>query len=85
MLLLSPTYPFAQVMVVGGGNLNKSRTFQIINLSNLSPEWQPAMSFPMAPGQTQPTSRLNPNPVLLPDGTAFPVWWRIRRRTMLVI
>ena len=71
VLLLSPTYPFAQVMVIGGGNLNKSRTFQIINLSNLSPEWQPAMSFPMAPGQTQPTSRLNPNPVLLPDGTLF--------------
>ncbi len=71
VLLLSPTYPFAQVMIVGGGNLDKSRTFQIINLSNLSPVWQPAMSLPMAPGQTQPTSRVNVNPVLLPDGTVF--------------
>lgn len=71
VLLLSPTFPFAQVMTVGGGNLDKSRTYQIINLSHLSPTWQPAFPLPMAVGQTQPTSRVNVNPVLLPDGTVF--------------
>ncbi|MGI9064985.1 MAG: galactose oxidase-like domain-containing protein [Pyrinomonadaceae bacterium] len=71
VLLLSPTFPFAQVMTIGGGNLNKSRTFQIINLSHLSPEWQPVMSLPRKAGQVEPTSRVNPNPVLLPDGTVF--------------
>jgi Galactose oxidase-like, Early set domain len=71
VLLLSPNYPYAQVMTVGGGNLNKSTTYQIINLSQLSPTWGPAFPFPMAAGQAQPTSRVNPNPVLLPDGTVF--------------
>ncbi|MFY9610059.1 MAG: galactose oxidase-like domain-containing protein [Blastocatellia bacterium] len=71
VLLLSPTFPFAQVMIVGGGNLDKSRTYQIINLSHLSPTWQPAFPLPMAAGQAQPTSRVNVNPVLLPDGTVF--------------
>jgi Domain of unknown function (DUF1929) len=71
VLLLSPTFPFAQVMTVGGGNLDKSRTYQIISLSHLSPTWQPAFPLPMAVGQTQPTSRVNVNPVLLPDGTVF--------------
>lgn len=71
VLLLSPTFPFAQVMIVGGGNLNKSRTYQIINLSHLSPAWQPAFPLPMAAGQAEPTSRVNVNPVLLPDGTVF--------------
>lgn len=71
VLLLSPTFPYAQVLVVGGGSLDKSRTYQIINLSTLTPEWLPATSLPMAPGQTQPTSRVNVNPVLLPDGTVF--------------
>ena len=71
VLMLSPAFPFAQVMIVGGGNLDKSRTYQIINLSHLSPVWQPPVSLPMAPGQIQPTSRINVNPVLLPDGTVF--------------
>ena len=71
VLLLSPTYPYAQVIIVGGGNLDKSRTYQIINLSQLSPTWGPAFPLPMAAGQAQPTSRVNPNPVLLPDGTVF--------------
>jgi hypothetical protein len=71
VLLLSPTFPFAQVMIVGGGNLNKSRTYQIINLSHLSPTWQPAFPLPMTLGQIEPTSRVNVNPVLLPDGTVF--------------
>jgi len=71
VLLLSPTFPYAQVMVVGGGDLARTRTFQIINLSHLSPEWQPEMNLPLKAGQVEPTSRANPNPVLLPDGTVF--------------
>lgn len=71
VLLLSPTFPYAQVLIVGGGNLARSRTYQIINLSHLSPEWQPEANLPLAAGQAEPTARLNPNPVLLPDGTVF--------------
>ena len=71
VLLLSPTYPFVQVMTVGGGNLNKSSTYQSINLSTLSPSWGPELNLPMRSGQTQPTSRVNVNLVLLPDGTVF--------------
>ena len=71
LLLLSPTFPYAQVMVVGGGDLARSRTYQIINLSNLSPVWQPAANLPLKAGQVEPTSRVNPNPVALPDGTVF--------------
>ena len=71
VLLLSPTYPFVQVMTVGGGNLNKSSTYQIINLSTLSPSWGPELNLPMRAGQTQPTSRVNVNLVLLPDGTVL--------------
>jgi len=71
VLLLSPTYPFVQVMTVGGGNLNKSSTYQIINLSTLSPTWGPELNLPMRAGQTTPTSRVNVNLVTLPDGTLF--------------
>lgn len=71
LLMLSPTFPYAQVMVIGGGNLARSRTYQIISLSHLSPEWLPESNLPMAAGQAEPTARLNPNPVLLPDGTVF--------------
>lgn len=71
VLLISPTYPFVQVMTVGGGNLSKSGTYQIINLSTLSPTWGPELSLPIRAGQTQPTSRVNVNIVLLPDGTVF--------------
>ncbi|MBN9560394.1 MAG: hypothetical protein J0H14_06625 [Alphaproteobacteria bacterium] len=70
-LMLSPTFPFAQVITVGGGNLARSRTYQVINLSTLSPAWGPEQNLPMAPGQTEPTSRFNVNIVLLPDSTAF--------------
>ncbi len=71
VLLLSPTFPFAQVMVVGGGSSGRSRTYQTINLSTLSPTWGPDLNLPMASGQAQPTSRINVNVVLLPDSTVF--------------
>lgn len=70
-LILGPTFPFAQVITVGGGSLARSRTYQVINLSTLSPSWGPEQNLPMAPGQTEPTSRVNVNVVLLPDGTVF--------------
>jgi len=70
-LLLSPTYPFAQVMAVGGGGPARSSTYQIINLSTLSPAWGPDLNLPKTPGQAQPTSRVNVNVVLLPDSTVF--------------
>lgn len=76
VLLLSPTFPNVQVMTVGGGNLDRSRTFQIINLSAMAPAWGPELNLPMTAAQTaamqaQPTSRVNVNVVLLPDSTVF--------------
>jgi hypothetical protein len=63
VLLLQPTYPFVQVLVVGGGDAAQSATGQLINLSTLSPTW--GSQFPLLHG------RVHPNVVLLPDGTAF--------------
>jgi hypothetical protein len=62
-LLLQPTYPFARVLVVGGGTAPQSATAQVINLSTLSPTWGP--TFPLL------YARVHPNVVLLPDGTVF--------------
>src|SRR3546814_5686201 len=40
ILLLQPSYPYVQVMVVGGGQDPESATtFQMINLSTLNPKW----------------------------------------------
>lgn len=66
VLLLQPTYPFVQVMVVGGGKEPESTaTFQMINLSTLEPKWGPPVTLPDSLG------RVNPNVVALPDGTVF--------------
>ena len=66
VLLLQPTYPFVQVMVVGGGKDPESTTtFQMINLSTLSPKWGSPVAMPDG------LSRVNVNVVALPDGTAF--------------
>jgi hypothetical protein len=62
-LLLQRTYPFVQVLVVGGGDLATSATARLINLSTLSPSW--GTPFPLLEG------RVHPNVVLLPDGTVF--------------
>lgn len=71
VMLLSDAYPFVQVLTVGGGDTASSRTYRAINLSTLAPAWGPAMSLPMSAGQGQPTQRVHPNVVLLPDGTVF--------------
>ena len=66
ILLLQPTYPFVQVMVVGGGKDPESATtFQMINLSMLVPKWGPPVTLPDG------LARVNPNLVALPDGTVF--------------
>ena len=71
VLLLQPTFPFVRVMVIGGGNLTRSRTYQQINLSALSPSWLPSVELPRLPTQTDAASRIHPNVVLLPDGSVF--------------
>lgn len=63
VLLLQPTYPFVQVLVVGGGDAAQSATGQLINLSTLTPTW--GSEFPLL------HARVHPNAVLLPDGTVF--------------
>jgi Galactose oxidase-like, Early set domain len=62
-LLLSPTYPFVRVLVVGGGTAAQSAQAQLINLSTLVPSW--GAPFQLLEG------RIHPNVVLLPDGTVF--------------
>src|SRR3546814_10971260 len=66
VLLLQPSYPYVQVMVVGGGQDPESATtFQMINLSTLNPKWGPPVTLPDG------MSRVNVNLVALPDGTVF--------------
>lgn len=69
--ILSPDYPFVRVMVVGGNNTGKNTSCQIINLSTLSPSWQPDTPLPIAAGEASITPRTNVNVVLLPDNTVF--------------
>ena len=64
-LLLSPTYPYVRVIVVGGGGSSTSATAQTINLSTLSPAWDAPTTIPDG------RARVNVNAVLLPDGTVF--------------
>ncbi len=52
-------------MVVGGGDATTSTTSRMINLSTLAPSWGPATGMPDG------LSRVNPNVILLPDGTVF--------------
>jgi hypothetical protein len=65
VLLLQTSYPFVQVMVVGGGSGTSTSTYQMINLSELDPEWGPPL--PMPDG----LARINVNLVLLPDNRVF--------------
>lgn len=66
ILLLQPSYPMVQMMIVGGGQDPASATtYQMINLSTLTPKWGPALPLPDG------LSRVNVNLVALPDGTVF--------------
>ena len=66
VLLCQPTYPYVQAMIVGGGaDPESTTTFQMINLSTMSPSWGPPVALPDG------LSRVNVNLALLPDGTVF--------------
>jgi hypothetical protein len=66
VLLLQTTYPYVQIMVVGGGeDPTSTTTYQMINLSELDPEWGSPLPLPGG------LSRVNVNLVLLPNGTVF--------------
>lgn len=66
VLILQPSYPFVQALVVGGGKDPESATtFQMINLSTLTPKWGPPVTLPDG------LARVNVNLVALPDGTVF--------------
>jgi hypothetical protein len=66
VLLLQPTYPFVQIMVLGGGqDPTSTTTYQLINLSGFHPEWGPALPLPDG------LARVNVNMVLLPDSRVF--------------
>ena len=71
VLLVRQSPPYIQVMVAGGGDAAKSNTYAKIDLSVPAPAWGPDLPLPTAPGQAQPTQRIHPNVVLLPDGTVF--------------
>jgi hypothetical protein len=71
VILVRQSPPYIQVMIVGGGDANKSRTYTKIDLSTPSPAWGADLPLPTAAGQAQPTQRIHPNVVLLPDGTVF--------------
>ncbi len=70
-LLLQTTSPFARVMVIGGGNLAASRTYRMVDVSSMAPTWLPEVGLPRLATQTEATSRIHPNVVLLPDGSVF--------------
>jgi hypothetical protein len=63
VLLLQPTDPFVQVLVVGGGTSAQSGKARLINLSSMTPAWGPEFTL-LYP-------RIHPNVVLLPDGKVF--------------
>jgi hypothetical protein len=66
VLLVEPTYPNVQALVVGGGqDPDSATTYQMINLSTLAPTWGPALPLPDG------LSRVNVNLAMLPDGTVF--------------
>jgi hypothetical protein len=66
VLLVQPSCPFVQAMIVGGGKDPESTTtYQMINLSALTPRWGPPLPLPDG------LARVNVNLVALPDGTVF--------------
>lgn len=69
--ILSRDYPFVRVMVVGGDTTGKNTSYQIINLSTLSPTWQPDTNLPKLPAEPSITPRTNVNVVLLPNNNVF--------------
>lgn len=63
VLLMEPTFPSIQALVIGGGDISTSATAATMNLSTATPTWDTA--FPLL------EARVHPNAVVLPDGTVF--------------
>lgn len=71
VLLHRNSPPYVRVMVVGGGDSGTSRTYAMADLSTPTPNWGDDLQLPLYGTQAQPTQRIHPNVVLLPDGTVF--------------
>ena len=66
VLLLSRTDPFVQVLTVGGGDNDTAKTYTMINLSTLNPEWD-AGDLQMEMVETEVKPRVHPNYILRSD------------------
>lgn len=67
VLLLSKTPPYVRVLVVGGSDISTNHTYEVIDVTSLSPaaDWGPPLAFP--DGQHRSLT----SAVLLPDGNVF--------------
>jgi len=67
VLLLSKHSPYVRVLVLGGADPSTNHTYEVIDVTSLSPatDWGPPLAFP--DGQ----HRSLPSAVLLPDGNVF--------------
>ena len=67
VLLLSKSSPYVRVLVLGGSDISTNHTYELIDVTSLSPatDWGPPIAFP--DGQ----HRSLPSAVLLPDGDVF--------------
>ncbi|HZN19037.1 MAG TPA: galactose oxidase-like domain-containing protein [Micromonosporaceae bacterium] len=67
VLLLSKSAPYAQVMVVGGSDISTNHTYELADVTSLSPatDWGPPLAFPDGAHRSLAST------VLLPDGSVF--------------
>jgi hypothetical protein len=67
VLLLSKSPPYVRVLVLGGADVSTNHTYEVVDLTSLSPaaNWGPPRAFP--DGQHRSLS----SGVLLPDGNVF--------------
>jgi hypothetical protein len=67
ILLLSKSSPYVRVLVLGGADISTNHTYEIIDVTSLSPasDWDPPVAFP--DGQHRSLA----SGVLLPDGNLF--------------
>lgn len=67
ILLLSKTPPYARVLVLGGSDITTNHTYEVIDVSSVSPatQWGPPLTLP--DGQHRSLT----SGVLLPDGSVF--------------
>jgi len=67
VLLLSKSSPYVRVLVVGGSDFSTNQTYELIDVTSLSPatDWGPPLGYP--DGQHRSLA----SAVLLPDGNVF--------------